>query len=399
MSTQPSPSSAPKKDTQDLSTLLKQGDMQDLLEKLSGGVLKEDQEAEGRGEQQRQGASSADPKVSQNTNSSSATTHQQIPLELTSIEALTKRLAEDLGTNFLNDDEDEDDVLSDTLANDAFLSEDAFRSQLMRDFASLTEPSSVSKTHLKEIYLRILKEGASLLYDPSHAEKFLKDLAPQEMSALWNILAMTPDETIEYFDADPVVVEALKKAPSVAQMAGGANSGSKSLWNKLLHDDDDADDSRMQSSLDDTERVNSLLRRATNEVKDAIAVFEENLVQYSTHPERILDLCNKLSQEDQKIFLDILFLEYSPEKMEQKLRQRRFQQEEERAKRVESLSEISLDMNLVAHVFKEILTHMKAYKKYPEKFDPLIQKLNGLEKEALEAMIKAFWDVSVRVGQ
>lgn len=346
----------------------KQENMHDLLQKLSQSTI--------QSAPQTSNFIKDDQGISNPTEGNKFGDKKNIPPELNSIEELTKRLAADLGTNLLDSDSDEDDLQD-------FENEEEFRRQLLKDFASLTEPSNVSKQQMKKIYLNILKQGQTMLYDAEAAESFLKDLSPQEMSALWNILAMTPDETIQYFDQDPVVIEALKQTPSLMINRQAKKEG---VWGKLIDEDEESDE--------EADRLDGLLKKASVGVKQSLAIFEENLVLYSTHPEKILELCNNLSQEEQKVFLDILFLEYSPEKVEQKLRHKRYK--EESKPKVEKLEEI-IDMNLVSFVFKEVLTHLKVFKKYPEKFDPLVNRLNPLEKEAFESLVKAFWDTNITV--
>jgi hypothetical protein len=54
-----------------------------------------------------------------------------------------------------------------------------------------------------------------------------------------------------------------------------------------------------------------------------------------------------------------------------------------------------MDSNLVSYVFKEVLSHFKAYKKNPSRFEALTSRLNKLEKQAFESLIEAFWDIKV----
>jgi hypothetical protein len=52
-----------------------------------------------------------------------------------------------------------------------------------------------------------------------------------------------------------------------------------------------------------------------------------------------------------------------------------------------------MDADLVAHVFKEVFTHFKIYKKNPHKFEALTGRLNEFEKKQFDSLVKAFWDV------
>lgn len=123
-------------------------------------------------------------------------------------------------------------------------------------------------------------------------------------------------------------------------------------------------------------------------------------------------MSEKLPPKDQDVFLDILFRDYSPAKIKEKLglaSEKRYsvqkllilsnsdtkiEKQIEKPKPITDLHEI-MDPDLVAHVFKEVLYHFKAFKKNPQKFKPLIDHLKPLEKQAFDALVKAFWDVTI----
>ena len=77
---------------------------------------------------------------------------------------------------------------------------------------------------------------------------------------------------------------------------------------------------------------------------------------------------------------------------------------------IEDLKEV-MNADLVAFIFKEVFSKFRAYKKAPQKFDrthsslmirsshslpyvALINRMNKLEKQAFESLVRAFWDVS-----
>lgn len=101
--------------------------------------------------------------------------------------------------------------------------------------------------------------------------------------------------------------------------------------------------------------------------------------------EELLSLTSKLNPQDENLFLEILFYEYTPSKMQEKLGLKQKKQEEKKEE---------VDNDLVASVFKEVFTHFKVYKKHPEKFNALTDRLNSLEKKAFESLVKTFWDVT-----
>jgi len=109
------------------------------------------------------------------------------------VEDLTKKLAQDLGTGFLDSDDDENDEDEED--------DDEFRKEIMAQFRTLRQQSgesanSVSKQRLKQIYLQMLKSGTSLMSDKGLADQFLSKLDSQEISALMDILRMDPEDTI-----------------------------------------------------------------------------------------------------------------------------------------------------------------------------------------------------------
>jgi hypothetical protein len=207
------------------------------------------------------------------------------------------------------------------------------------------------------------------------ADQFLAKLNPTEMTAIIDILQKEPDDVIAFFNNDPQVIEAIKNTPSLSTKKKSGTT----LWQDLKEED-----------LEDSDDENGDAReKASEAVKETLKVFEENLVHYAQNPGKLMQLSNTLSDRDQHIFLDILFKEYTPDKMNKRLKEIQESGEKE-TKPVAP----QIDHDLVAQVFRQVLSHFGAYKKHPHKFKPLLDRLNPLETEALEALVRAFWDIT-----
>jgi hypothetical protein len=280
------------------------------------------------------------------------------------LEELTKKISKELGTGFLSDSEDD---IDDDDEDDA-----EFRAQLMEEFKRMkSTESSVPKQKMKQIYLKMMKTGPTLMKDKTVADQFLSQLSAEELSKLMEILQMEPEDVIKFFNQDPEVIEAIKTAP-------GFDTKDKGLWGKLM--DDDLEDEEL-----DLEEFKKKKEKASEAVKGAIKTFEENMVYYSQNPQELLTLTAKLSPQDESLFLEILFYEYTPAKMQEKLGIKKPKSE---AKQEEC------DHDLVASIFKEVFSHFKVYKKNPQKFNALTDRLNSVEKIAFESLVKAFWDTT-----
>jgi len=307
-------------------------------------------------------------------------------MDLKTVDLLTQKLAKDLSNKgFLNDSDDDEDDEFDDLSDD-----DDFKQQLLQEFKNLNslsqdKQSSVTKSKLKQIYIQLLKSGQSMITDKNVADNFISKLQPNELSALMDLLQKEPDDAIKYFNNDPQVVEAVK---STAMIGSDVNA---KIWQNLT--EDDLDDDEDLENLEDTNATKKLIEKASDAVKEALKIFEDNLLHYTQNPQQLLQLCEKLPDRDQSIFLDILFRDYSPDKMSKKLKEKEKNEEKKEAEKEMDI----FDDDLVAHVFKEVLTHFKTYKKYPEKFKPLVDRLNEREKKALDALVKAFWDAPIEV--
>lgn len=305
-----------------------------------------------------------------------------------------------------------------------------FRKQLLSEFRTLKQQSgdasnAISKQRLKQLYLQLLKSGPNIMSDRTMADQFLAKLDSQEITALMDILRMDPEETMKYvtkkkcsscypslfllvhsfFNKDPEVVDAIKnKVPLFPASASGQNKWDLSeqdllgmlrgrskrrlllllltcYCNHLLLFPDSDDEEDDTSPMSDA-------------VQEAIKVFEENLASYTRNPAAILSLCDKLNDKDQQQFLNYIFKNYTPDKIENKLKQKQ-QKQESKQPQAPPIPQEVLDHNLVSHVFKEVFTHFRAYKKQPHKFKPLIDRLNPGEQKAFDALVKAFWDLSV----
>eukprot|EP01080_Neovahlkampfia_damariscottae_P002990 gene2990-5000_t len=297
-------------------------------------------------------------------------------LDLKSLDELTKRIGKELGTTgFLSDSSDDEDEDEDE--DDA-----EFRRQLMEEFQRMkSNESDVPKKRLKQIYLQLMKSGNSILKDKSVADQFLTKLNSEELAKLMEILQMDSDETIKFFNNDPEVIEVIKSTSSLI----GGSKNSKGLWNEL--NDELLEEDEKELSLDE---IKEKRENASSEVKRALKLFEENILHYSQNPNELLQLTQQLNSKDESLFLEIIFHQYTPEKMQEKLGMK--PKEKEEKLKVEDLNEI-MDADLVSHVFKEVLSHFKIYKKNPHKFDALTNRLNEFEKAQLDSLVKAFWDV------
>jgi hypothetical protein len=108
--------------------------------------------------------------------------------------------------------------------------------------------------------------------------------------------------------------------------------------------------------------------KASEDVKSALKVFEENLLQYTQDPKELIKLSQKLTPKDENLFLEIIFAEYTPSKIQEKLGLKEKETSLDKKKqKVNDLTEI-MNPDLVSSVFKEVLMHFKAYKKNPQKF-------------------------------
>ncbi|KAL9650337.1 hypothetical protein ABK040_014990 [Willaertia magna] len=309
-------------------------------------------------------------------------------MDLKTVDLLTQKLAKDLSTkNFLDDDdfdeEDDDNELSD---------DEDFKNQLLAEFKNLNlltaskdnnQNSNIPKSKLKTIYLSLLRSGQDLITDKNQADEFLSKLLPNELAALMELLQKDPEETIQYFNNDPQIIEAVKNTPML---------GNK-IWENLTEQDLD------ELEEDDEEEEGGVSKRkernVSEAVKEALKIFEENLIHYTQNPQQLMLLCEKLSDKDQTVFLDILFRDYTPEKMTRKIKKKGEASVNGGNGGNDKAEQI--DDDLVAHVFREVLTHFKAYKKYPEKFKPLIDRLNEREKKMFESLVKTFWDVNLEI--
>ncbi|KAG2383168.1 hypothetical protein C9374_004505 [Naegleria lovaniensis] len=310
---------------------------------------------------------------------------EDLELDSKTVDMLTQKLAQDLSSKgFLNDSDDSDDGDLDDLSDD-----EEFKKQLLQEFKNLNSLSqdkqgNVPKSKLKQIYIELLKSGQSMITDKNTADHFISKLQPNELSSLMNLLQKEPDDAIKFFNNDPQVIEAVKNTAMV-----GSDINAK-IWQNLTEDDLEDED---LESANDTNITKKLLEKASDAVKEALKVFEDNLLHYTQNPQQLLQLCEKLPDKDQSLFLDILFRDYTPDKISKRLKEK---EKTEQKKDLEKEMEI-FDDDLVAHVFKEILTHFKAYKKHPEKFKPLVDRLNEREQKALNALIKAFWDINMDI--
>ncbi len=249
----------------------------------------------------------------------------------------------------------------------------------------MTQQHSVlPKSRIKELYMQLLKTGGSIMTDKTAADTFMSKLSAVEMTALMDVLQMDPEQTIKYFNNDTEVIEAIKNTPSIP---ASASNIWKDLTEKDLLDSDDED------ALDkEFQTAQKLRSKASAAVQEALKTFEENLLFYSQQPQNLLGLCDKLpTEKDQQVFLDILFREYTPERMEQKIKAKKLIEASKQEQH-------KLDDHVKENVFKEVFLHFKAYKKHPEKFEPLLKRLgqvDSVEHQMFDSLVKAFWDIKL----
>lgn len=316
-------------------------------------------------------------------------------LDLKEIDLITKRLAQDLNTaSFLSEDEDEED-------NEDILSEEEddedFRKQILQEFSNVMNKNAnaegkVSKQTLKILYLQLLSQGPSLLSSQGEADKFISKLSANEVNALTDLLQKGPDDIIQFFNGDEMVKRAIENQ-NVINLSSSDNTRDelrKDLWKDLTSAD--------LEELNETDTQQNIQKDIPIAVREAIKAFETNVLHYSQHPAALLQLCEKLSAQDQNIFLDILYREYTPDKMNKLINKEKDSTKTHAQTQVDSSTQqpqFKFDSDLVAHVFKEVLTHFRAFKKHPEKFDPLLNKLNEQERMAFDSLVKVFWDLKL----
>jgi len=312
-------------------------------------------------------------------------------LDLKEIDLITKRLAQDLNTaSFLSDDDDDDD--SDDDISDDDDDEEEFRKQILREFSNVMNKGSesanatekVSKQTLKMLYLQLLSQGPTLLSSQDKADKFISKLTANEVTALTELLQKSPDEILQFFNGDEMVKKAIENQNIIDLAATGKEEMRRDLWRDLTSDD---------LEFDKDEEGKSKYREIPTSVREAIKAFENNALHYSQHPAALLQLCDKLSPSDQNIFLDILYREYTPDKMNQLVNKDKNTQKEPQVQ--PAVQQAQFDGDLVANVFKEVLTHFRMFKKYPNKFEPLLNKLNEQERDAFDSLVRTFWDLKI----
>lgn len=309
------------------------------------------------------------------------------------MDELTKKIAKELGTDFLSDSENED---FEEEEDDA-----AFRAQIMEEFKKFkSSDTDISKQTLKQLYMQLLKSSPTLMKDKTAADQFLSKLSSDELSKLMEILQMTPDETIKYFNNDPEILEAIKNTPSLNPT--GKGNDPKGLWNQLL----DAEDEELLEGESKQLDIRQMKEKASGDVKNALKQFEENIIHYSQNPDALLSLTQKMTPNDENTFLTILFHEYTPEKMKEKLGMfDKINNTNSKGQtdggggglRVSEVKDLKQVMNheLVAEIFKEVFSHFRAYKKNPQRFNELTNRMSDLEKQAFESLVKSFWNVSL----
>lgn len=303
--------------------------------------------------------------------------------------------------SFLSDDDDEDDDSDDISDGDDDDDEEQFRKQILREFsnvmnkgASTGETDKVSKQTLKMLYLQLLSQGPSLLSSQDKADRFLSKLTANEVTALTELLQKSPDDILQFFNGDELVKKAIENQ-NIIDLAATADKEDlrRDLWRDLTSDDLEFDSN---DGDEEGTAARSKYREIPASVREAIKVFENNALHYSQHPAALLQLCDKLSPNDQNIFLDILYREYTPDKMNQLVnKDKRKDSGEKQAAQQQQQQTMQFDGDLVANVFKEVLTHFRMFKKYPNKFEPLLNKLNEQEREAFDSLVKAFWDIKI----
>jgi hypothetical protein len=313
-------------------------------------------------------------------------------LDLKEIDLITKRLAQDLNTaSFLSEDEDEEDN-EDNFSEEE--DDEEFRKQILQEFSNVMNKNAnaegkVSKQTLKILYLQLLSQGPSLLSSQDEADKFISKLSANEVSALTDLLQKSPDDIIQFFNGDEMVKRAIENQ-NVINLSRSDNTRDelrKDLWKDLTSAD--------LEELNETDTQRDTQKDIPIAVREAIKTFEANVLHYSQHPAALLQLCEKLSAQDQNIFLDILYREYTPDKMNKLIKDSTKEQTQPQADSSAQQPPFKFDSDLVAHVFKEVLTHFRAFKKHPEKFDPLLNKLNEQERMAFDSLVKVFWDLKL----
>jgi hypothetical protein len=307
--------------------------------------------------------------------------------DLKRLEDLAKRLAE------------EDFSLSSLLARPAAAAsslqqpvatnDQDIEASLLEEFRALaaSQATDVPRARLKQLYLNLLLQGDTLLSDRTAADAFLGKLAPAEMDGILSLMQREPEQVVQFFDGDLEVVEAMKKTrmarllPQDPQLLGLGPDASSAEWEKI--------EKELLQSV--SARVASQQERPPAVVA-ALRAFEGNMAHYAQRPEDLMTLCNTLpTPREQNEFLDVLFSEYTPDKIQERLKTTASTGPQNGPSAVSSLPPVSHE--LVAAVFKEVLCHFRAFKKNPRRFDPLVERLNASERAQLDALIQAFWDV------
>lgn len=73
-------------------------------------------------------------------------------------------------------------------------------------------------------------------------------------------------------------------------------------------------------SQDEEEIAAVKLASATDAVRKALQVFESDIVNFAQHPEELMKLASSLpTPKEQNDFLDIVFIHYTPEKLQERL--------------------------------------------------------------------------------
>jgi len=308
-------------------------------------------------------------------------------LDAKTLDELTKKIAKELGTDFLSDSEDEE---FEEEEDDA-----AFRTQIMEEFKKFkSSDTDIPKQTLKQLYMQLLKSSPMLMKDKAAADQFLSKLSSDELSKLMEILQMTPDETLKYFNNDPDILEAIKNTPTLNPT--GKGNDPKGLWNQLL----DVEDEELLEGEAKQLDIRQMKEKASGDVKNALKQFEENIIHYSQNPDALLSLTQKMTPNDENTFLTILFHEYTPERMKEKLgmsdkvNNTRADGGGLRISEVKDLKQV-INHELVAEIFKEVFSHFRAYKKNPQRFNELTNRMSDLEKQAFESLVKSFWNVSL----
>eukprot|EP00762_Andalucia_godoyi_P001858 ANDGO_05952.mRNA.1 hypothetical protein len=271
---------------------------------------------------------------------------------------------------------------------------------LLEDFRALAESQStaVPKSRVRSLYLELLKFGDALLNDRSTVDAFLGRLSPADLDALLNVMQKDPQDIVSFFDGDAQIVDQMRKAKlfrfdaqSRLLSMQNADSG-KSDWESIERE--------MMQVI--SKRVPGAENRSES-VRKAIEVFEANMMLYAQDPEQLIRLANSLpTPAEQNEFLDILFAEYTPDKIQKRIATTSASTAAAAASSSSSSASgapgsesaaMSVNHRLVAFVFRELLTHLKAFKTNPRKFDPLLARLNIAERAQVDALLEAFWDV------